>query len=262
MLEELNGLTCRPDAVAGRLDLYQAELCTSPSGRGVVLRPDGDRICFEFQCDHPEKLLVHEPAGGGVGSLRLLARLRLSAEMRDAVQGQLNRLPRRYDGIHVRNTDYRTDYLSFFQKLAPILPKLPILICSDDQAVVRETHRFFGAARVYTSSAIPDLGGKPLHHLSTFGDRELCREQARLALVDLMTLAHARKVYYQSCIGGGVSGYSRLPQLLACNPGVVRHLMGRRTLLPVLVPWGARQVLDACGARLRALSHSLVRALP
>ncbi|MDA9787078.1 hypothetical protein N9C74_03545, partial [Pontimonas sp.] len=144
LLEELQTCSAFPAPVGGRLDSYR--VISKPGVLGVFEELSGTRLSFNFRKSYSEDLVVHHNGGGGEHSRYLLPYLTLAAEVRRRVVAELDELPLNYFAIHVRNTDYQTPFASLFHRVQKevIASGMPVLVASDDRAVISEAKKYFG----------------------------------------------------------------------------------------------------------------------
>ena len=225
----LNSATMRPDAVQGRIDVY--EKTWSEADWAYVEVRTGQALTFDPTRRYPEACLLHHQHGGGIVSLDALHRLRLQPWLSRHIRGRIATLGGDYDAIHVRNTDYVTDVDRFFTGLAGTFIGRPLLVCSDDSKVIDLARATFKRARILTVTEVPDLDGRPIHlHAadSGFSKRNINRDM----LTDLLALASASRLYISRVMDGPagllpyrqLSGFSSLAGGLKANPALLRSL--------------------------------------
>jgi len=220
LLGALAGLDAYPNALQGRVNSYAARY--SGERRNFVLDGSGEPISFDFAREHAEPLLVHHACGGGLLSLEALKRLRLKPDMVENFQARMRIVGKNYAGVHVRHTDYRTDYPGLFAAVAESLPQGRIVVCTDNREVLDYARALFGA-RVYNFADLPDTGGQPLHYGNGLDLRTVNRD----SILDLVTLARASRLYLARVSQGHYSGFSRLAAALNQNQPLVDRLLGR-----------------------------------
>ena len=234
VLDRLEALDVRPHQVRGRLGTY-AKVYSSQQ-RCFVDDASGASLTFDFETDHPEACLLYNNSGGGTVAIDCLKRLRLVPDIADDLRRLLEKLGDNYMAVHVRNTDYRTDYKRFFKSIEREVDDVDLLVCSDDATCVEFARGFFRRSRVFTVSQIPDYGGEPLHRVAMEpGERYRANVDA---LRDLLALAWAKKLFIASVRTPGkfdflrfrqkhsrISGYSRLAQALNAERDVIRRLV-------------------------------------
>lgn len=192
---------------------------------------------FDFAKAHAEPVLFHQSGGGGSLSFSLIARLTLAPDFCAEVLRRLDRLPEDYYAVHVRNTDYQTDYQTLFERIRPRMAGQNLLVCSDDAAVLDHARRFFSASQIWQSSEIPQMNGTPLHSPTTFRDAACRRTATTNTIVDLLALARAKKLFITNHSKGRYSGFSRLARHLWDNPYLTEQLLGRGDDRPRLLHW-------------------------
>ncbi len=212
-------------------------------GLGACQRPVAssttrhDRSTFDFRKNHPEPVILHESGGGGKLAYHLLDRLKLSPGILDEVFAKLANLPKNYVAVHVRNTDYQTDYKALFGRIRPQVSGENLLVCSDDANVISYANSFFTDSRVFQSSEIPITHGLPLHDPSTFSDPISRRAATANAILDLLALGRAKHVFITRHAKGQTSGYSKLARHLCDNKYVIDQVLGLASDRQPLLPW-------------------------
>lgn len=198
---------------------------TLSSKRGsLVNKHMSNRVTFNMEMPHQKKILIHHMAGGGEDSIKCLERLRFTKKVSDEIINRLGKIEKSYAAVHIRNTDYQTDYVRFFEDIAPKVTGKKLLVCSDDHACIEYAKKYFEDSRVMTLSNIPDIGGKPLH-----SNKNLDRYKTNLdALVDLVALSLSDELHVCHYDAGELSGYSSLAMNLHAQKELVWELLGTR----------------------------------
>lgn len=222
-LSPLDTLACRPAGMQGRIAAHRAAY--GRDLRNLVDAESGERLSFAFGEDHPEPLLLHEQCGGGPLGGALLQRVRLAPAVQAALAPRLAALPRDYIGLHVRNTDHRTDYETLFRQTRPRTEGRSVLVCSDDAAVIARARQVFDRATVITASDLPDTGNRPLHRRESHGSDQALAAAMLGALADLMALGQASELVFADVAAGYPSGFSRLAATLQADPDLHRALL-------------------------------------
>lgn len=214
--EWMDRLDCSPAAVNGRVTRYVAEY--DPRICNYIDPLSGARLAFDEQREHAQTLLVHEQCGGGPRGIGALRQLALRPEVARAVRGTLESLGS-YTALHVRNTDYQTDYAAWFAGLAGALEGR-IVLCTDDRGCQQHARRLWGD-RVVFPAELPDTGGRRLHY-----NMDLDRYATNVgALTDLFVLAGGRRLLFTHTRQGIVSGFSMLAQALHADRATARRLL-------------------------------------
>jgi hypothetical protein len=111
-------------------------------------------VTFDFRFDYPHTLLVHEQCGGGTLSWDLLDKLALSPSILPYVTERLSALPPEYLGVHVRNTDLKTDYEAFFRSIYQSTIDRTVLVCSDDPNVITAATKLLDRSEIVTTGVL------------------------------------------------------------------------------------------------------------
>lgn len=223
-LNFLDTLSCHPHALRGKLKTYQP---TYAKEIGSYLdKQTGTRLGFDFDKKYEEAVLLHEQCGGGTDSFALLDRISLAENIRPQVLDRIAALGRDYVALHVRNTDYKTEYEDFFREIYPRVASQSLLVCSDDAAVIARARTFFDRSRILTSSLPAHTGNRPLHfRFKKRGSDEQRRQATIDALVDLIALGQAKELFFANVTAGFPSGFSMLAEYLCRHKSVVEALL-------------------------------------
>jgi len=167
---------------------------------------------------------VHMWGGIGLGDPLLVFRsFVLTQEVLEGFRDLSSSAGEDYSAIHIRNTDYRTGYQSVFRRLARKNSNSKLFVATDSPLV-----RDFARRKLGEKAIIPARIGyrneAPLHKIATISKdvdaREICRE----AMVDLLVLASARRLYIVPTFGlrGDYrlrySGFSLIAESLSRDP--------------------------------------------
>jgi hypothetical protein len=220
---KLEGLSCRPGQVTGRLSSYATDW--SADIDGFADTQSGAPLTFDFSADHSEAVLVHEQCGGGSRSLDMIGRLTMSSGIREEIGLRLSHLGGDYAAVHVRNTDLTSDYRQAFENIEGLVQSQKLLVCSDDARVIEYARSRFKSTIILQSSQIPDTSGRPLHEYSTFTDPAIRQQSVRDALVDLIALASAQRLVVVKTNKNRPSGFSLLASYLFKNPDILHNLL-------------------------------------
>lgn len=219
LLSRLNTFQTYPHALQGRVGSYTSHF--SADKRNFVDNDTDELISFDFTRPYNDNLLIHHACGGGQLSVSCLKRFRLSKTIIDQLSARLAVIGDNYCSIHVRHTDYKTDYLPFFDSLLNTEIRGRILLCSDNKEVIDYGKDLFGPS-IYSFSEIPDNGGQPLHHDPSLDKRRVNTD----ALLDLLMLAKSSKLYAANIDSGGSSGFTLLAANLLQRPNIFESLLG------------------------------------
>ncbi|MDR0664815.1 MAG: hypothetical protein LBF86_04755 [Helicobacteraceae bacterium] len=197
----------------------------------IVKTKTRERIVFSITKSCNENILVYEQGIGGVSAINALYIFALAPEVRSHIRQIVEKLGD-YDAVHIRHSDYKTDYKPFLKKVIDrARADRKIALCTDSYEVQRYAAALFGD-RVVCVSRIPDTKGKTLH-----ANPDLDRYEINLvALSDLFVLAGAKNLYmtqidrYDSNgrvvnVGGKLSSFGRLAKSLNKRPALLKRLL-------------------------------------
>jgi hypothetical protein len=224
LLDHINKLSAYPDVVTGRFGEYT---CTHIEGiEARVEIPSNLPLSFDLSKIYEQGVLLRESLGGGHDAEQVVKRITLKEEVRVQVKRALELLPSSYVAVHVRNTDYITDYKPFFEQLFPKVTGRAVLVCSDDQEVLDYAKEFFELSTVVWSSQTPVKKGMRLHADISYEDEASCIKATINSLIDLFALSGAERLYYTDVTRGRTSGFSMLANFLHKHRDVRLGLLG------------------------------------
>jgi len=247
LLNHLNSLSCNPHILTGRLDAYQAHYVR---GKGFVDRSTEQPTRFntvhmsDLDSDSPESVLVYDDSGGGTLSQDFLKRIRFTPSVATLIRETLQDLPQPFWAVHVRNTDYLTDYKTLFKKIRKRVEEQRMLVCSDDSEVLEYAREFFlGKVLSFPEQVRSSDPTGALHQLDSFSDAETRRQIVIKSFIDLIGLGCARhlivgkvnavfdSVHYRESGQiafnrfNWISGFSSLAAYLCLNKQVLNQLL-------------------------------------
>jgi hypothetical protein len=226
-VDVLDQLPTQPVFIAGRVTTY-----TCAQHRGGIDQLTGQAVTFDFTRDHAEPLLVHHAVASNKkrNALVALGKMRLADPLMADLRLRLGQLGDIYTAVHVRHTDYQTDYEKRVLRLKPkIIGK--VFVATDNLDVVAFCRREFGNDRMFSFAQLPEDAGKPLHHTRGV---EGARKRNTDSILDLFTLAMAKQYYYFPRITGRFqfwprySGFSVLADRLRKEPKILRHVLEKQ----------------------------------
>jgi len=206
-----------PTFLNNRLD-FQTKII----GKGKVRELNSNqKIHFDFK-KYDEDVIVYEVMGGGIWSFYAFKWLHFTEPVKTHINSIINNL-KEYDAVHVRNTDIKTDYKTFFNRISPKI-KRKLVLCTDSFECQQFAKSFFGN-RLVIVSEIPDTKGESLHDNSNFSTYQ----QNLNVLTDLMILACSKRFFAMKPTQWKFwkfnSGFSRLAAMLHFRKDLVRKLL-------------------------------------
>ena len=228
-IEPLNRMSVHPRSLAGRLHCYQATTRRIDTKHGVrffYADESGQPLHLDFRRPYTEQVLVHHALGGGTRSLMFFTRVELADELKAEILRRLMEIGGIYDSIHVRNTDYRSDYRTLFSERVNVSER-PVFLGTDSQEVLDTAREILGNARVHSFSSHLSIDGSPIHRDP---EDQLKRTLNRDTILDLLMLALGHRYRYAKLKsnkeGVQVSGFSRLASGLHLHRGILQQTIG------------------------------------
>lgn len=200
VLKQLNIKTCSLPEIEGKIGEYVTriqlhETISHLEWRLPIEDVSSKSLGISFDEEYSADLVVHENFRTGALASSLLRRLKFQKSISNELSARLiNLRSQKYLGIHIRNSDIKSDYREFFWRMKDKFENHTVLICSDDSHVIAYAKRYLENSVVLTSSEIPDLGGQP--YQIPFVHGEEARNKLSLdALVDLIALGESQELF-------------------------------------------------------------------
>lgn len=165
-----------------------------PTSQEIVYYKDNINLTISIDKDYNESVIVYSNCGGGLGFISLLEISTLSPNIIDVYKTRRALLPEKYVGLHVRNTDYKSDIPQFIESHKDVLMNQAIFLASDNKNTIDEFKEMFGE-NLFTFADIPDNAGKPIHE----GYKRTKEESQKYNIdtfVDILLLASADSYYF------------------------------------------------------------------
>lgn len=222
---DIDAMQVYPETLQGRLNSYTVYI--DKKLRAFCEDATGQPITFDFNRDHAHPLLVYHQAGGGNLSRFALLRLSLDRSLVDELIARIQTMGGPWIGVHVRNTDYSTDYESLLQKLKQVSAKR-IFLATDSLQVRERFQSELKSKTVYSFSRRLSADGKPLHEMRDMADADVWTSNCD-AILDLVTLALSSRLMFQkiapNAFGASHSGYAMLAHNLWKSKIWLRHFI-------------------------------------
>jgi hypothetical protein len=212
-----------PSALRGRVTTLHTEYSMQQGGFADVV--SDVLVTFDKNQLHDAPLLVHEQGwtGGHFTSPSLLSRLRFSPLVQRDIKARLATLPEKYFGLHIRHTDYTTDYQGLVSSVKSSLDGQCVLVCSDNLDVIQFVQKELAGSRVVRLSTFQSNDGARLHYRD-FGDGQYAANIELLA--DLCGLAMSEAVFFGNVREANrPSGFSMLAHYLNHHKHLVQGLL-------------------------------------
>lgn len=274
-LTQLNSLSCYPNEIEGKIDLLYHKFLAVESKKASVwryfntvnnfskfitylIRPTFhylkfNRIAFFFDYirirkntlrieldDHLNNsvdVLIYFRSGGGLDSLKSIDLFKLRPEISHEVENRLKHLAEDYDAIHIRHTDYKTDFKSFLFNIRDELKGRKVLLCTDNKSIIKYTTRILEESIIiddstHNTNELSSTKAKPLHFQWNL-PLIVRRDNNIKMLSDLVGLARSSRLFFPKIIKwgnnphSGTSGFSTLAEGLHNDQALLDRWLGK-----------------------------------
>jgi hypothetical protein len=213
-----------PQFIQGRVTRYRTDQDTV----GIDLETH-KAVVVDFSRDHDAQLLVHHSNAQQKGRNALLSLnvLQLQPHLIQQLDERIRQIGTIYDAIHIRHTDYKTNFEAKVQALRSKIQG-HVFVATDNRDVLLRCKDILGDDRVFSFTELPSDAGVPLHHKRGL---ENARERNESAILDLFTLAKAQTYYFfprqtQSfALRPSYSGFSVLVDRLRHEPRLLHKVL-------------------------------------
>lgn len=216
------------------LKLYPSsvkELLPQLSG-GMYWRPNGTftrindiNLGIDLTKVYSEDIIVYASAGGGLPS-NILKYIQMKPVVTTVYIERKGQLPENFVGVHIRNTDIKSDIEKFITIHNKILSTEPVFLGSDDYNTIEFFKQKFNTIKTFANiPALPD-NARNLHTSNKFNPGFI--DQSGLiidCIVDMLLLASSKTYLYSSV----KSGYSKLANYLFTNKDILNKILGNQT---------------------------------
>lgn len=213
-----------PESLSSPNFCYEVEDVT---GLGLCIKGTRTILSFDFHVDHPQDVLIHHAYGGGHVGVDALARLDIRPELKEEFQVRLQRIggDLNFLGIHIRNTDYKSQYHEFIDSLE-LGEYDRIFLATDSREVLDYAKATLGTDRVISMATFPQSRNYVSLHGSI--DQASAYDRAVDAVLDLLFLGASQG--FAACPlssgqGPTWSGFAILAYHLRKRPDILRRFI-------------------------------------
>jgi hypothetical protein len=183
------------------------------------------KMDLELYLNNTENVIIYYQFGGGEDSIEAIKLFKIKESIKNLIINKINSLGIEYDSVHIRNTDYSTDYILFLQSIHKKLIGRKVLLCTDDSSVLEAAKEILNKSAIFTFQKFHNLDYKnkysfPIHyqwHLS----KKLIFENNINTLTDLIGISKSKNFYYtqlnKNKLNTLISGFSKLGENLKNN---------------------------------------------
>ena len=175
----------------------------------VSVHNPGECLSLDWDSEYPHDVVLHHGCGGGTNGGKAFCLFRLSANLRNEFLRRKFSLPRNFCGLHIRDTDLKSDWFHYINEHFEELSSYKaIFLCSDNQNTLKQIIEKFSSTLVFAIfSKNISTNNYPIHE-----SKNVDRAKVNFdAISDLLLLASSEKIFSSKILNGyGTSGFARL----------------------------------------------------
>lgn len=214
-----------PICLQGRVSSYESVF--DDSRKEYVERETQQPLTFDFSKNYQHDLLVHQQPRRRPIAVSVFMRLRLQPPLKSELLARFKKIGRPYLGVHVRHTDYQSDYRRVIGQVAAT-GAAKVFLATDNRQVLDEFRSALPGKQIFSFADELSVDGRPIHMRSpTEGD--VIRRNFD-AILDLLLLALSDSIFSadltNSVYGFKKSGFSVLAAGLASQKRYLSELLG------------------------------------
>lgn len=199
----LNVVSTFPASFHGKLNIAKP-ICYDARQRCYTYMGQSTAIDISKRC-YTEQVIVYCNNGFATYMKQFLGICELSCKVRDTIYNRLSIMKRPYTGIHIRNTDIKSDVKNFIKSRLQNLRDRDIFLASDNSCTISHVKSFLESqgCSVHTFANIPTYIGKCIH----YNHQGIETEDFNIDVItDLMLLILADTYIYSSTTSGFSKG--------------------------------------------------------
>ena len=214
-----------PACLQGRVSSYNWNY--EGAQRGFVERETRQRLTFDFGKHYPHDLLVHQDARRWPQGVSVFMRLKLQPQLTRELLSRFSKIGGPYLGVHIRHTDYQSNYRPVIERLAAA-PAAKIFLATDNQKILDEFRTSLPGKQIFSFAEELSMDGKPIHvRAPAKGDVYI---RNRDAILDLLLLGLSGSLVSPDIINGPPrvkkSGFMVLASELVNQKRYLSELLG------------------------------------
>jgi hypothetical protein len=173
-----------PPCLQGRVSSYNSDY--DGAERMFVERETRQPLTFDFGKHYPHDLLVHQEARRLPIAVSVFMRLRLQPQLTRELLSRFSKIGGPYLGVHIRHTDYRSDYHPVIGRIAAAAVT-KVFLATDNQQVLDEFRVSLPRKKIFSFAEELSVDGMPIHYRSS-ASGDVFRRNCD-AILDLLLLA-------------------------------------------------------------------------
>lgn len=161
-------------------------------------------MTFSLKNDYEEQFLFFSTVQGGSNIVKLLKISNIESSLKEKIRNRYLSLPENFISIHIRNTDYTSNFKKFFENHLNDFKNKNIFLATDDYKVVNFFKENIFKEKLFHFSNIPSIivrKGRGFHHDNILIPSNIMIEDC---ISDFLLCCLGSKYYY-SCKESGFS---------------------------------------------------------
>jgi hypothetical protein len=214
-----------PAGLKGRVSSYESHL--DATRKQHVDSQTGEPLTFDFAQDYPQELLVHQQPRRRPYAVSVFMRLRLQPHLTRELLARFGKIGGPYLGVHIRHTDYQSDYHPIIERLAAA-KMAKVFLATDNQQVLDQFRASLPGKEIHSFAKDLSVDGNPIH-LRSVDEGDVFRRNSD-AILDLLLLGLSGHIVSaditNSPYGFKKSGFTVLAMELASQKRYLSELLG------------------------------------
>lgn len=178
---------------------------------------------IELDRDYSEQIIVVAKWGGGDG-IELLKNCSMQISIIEEFNNRYNKIPKPYIGVHIRNTDKKSNVQEFLNKYGEYLKDKQVFLATDNYELINTFKSLFNN-NLHSFSKIPKIYSRGIHYHNNLQNKE----QNNIDMfVDLLLLAASNEFLWSNVLNHYQSGYTLLALDIHKNRSVLDKLLCKK----------------------------------
>ena len=217
LYDSLSTISTFPKEVKGHLKDFKASYVKNSFPQVSCFNGDPSIITkIDLTKDYEEGVIIFSNCAFNQAT-RILNHVVFKSNVLQVFRDRMQKLPEFYTAVHIRNTDYTTDVVSFIKANHDEFQQ-PFFLASDDKNAIDELKRLYGDNVLHFATIGNATQSTGLHYMPRSKDDN--RQFIIDSYVDFLMLAFSRKILRATPI----SGFSKLAEYLMGHSSVLHNL--------------------------------------
>jgi len=123
-------------------------------------------LSVNFNEEYSEDIILHNNCGGGTNGANMLSLLILNDYVIDSIKIRYTMIDKPYTSIHIRNTDYKTDYIAFSTQNNNTILEDNIFLATDSKEALVYFKNLKTNDKLYTFIKTLNNNNYPIHRVN------------------------------------------------------------------------------------------------